>query len=97
MGKASLDKKFRLCGRAVGPDTIFHGDPACFVLAKRRVNHSLLRRDMTVDDGKIFLLDSAAFENFAQFPGSFGIFGDENDTTGFAVEAVDQMRLMVES
>ncbi len=81
--------------RAVGPDAILDEDAAGFVPAERRVNDPLLRRNVAVDDGEIFLLDGAAFENFPQLAGDLGIFGDDDDAAGLAVEPVDQMRLNI--
>ena len=86
----ALNEKFRLCGRAVGPDAVLDEDAAEFILAERRVNGSRLRRDVAVDNGVIFLLDGAALQNFSQLAGDFGIFGDDDDAAGFAVETVDR-------
>jgi hypothetical protein len=77
--------------RAVGAHTIFDGDNAAVVLAKRGINQAVVVADVAVDDGEVFLLDGAGFPDFAEFAGDNGIFGDEDDTAGFAVEAVDQM------
>ena len=48
---------------------------------------------MAVDNGQIFLLDGATLQNFSQFTGGFGIFCDDDNAAGFAVEPVDQMGL----
>jgi hypothetical protein len=37
-------------------------------------------------------LDGAFFPNFSKFAGGFGIFCNQNNTAGFAIEAIDQMR-----
>jgi hypothetical protein len=87
--KSFLDKKFRLRSRAVFTHAIFEGDNAVFIFAERRVNHAGIFRNVAVDDCQIFFLDGARFENFSEFAGSFGIFCDQNDAAGFAVEAVD--------
>ena len=78
-------------GRAVGADTVLDGDAAALVLAERRVNQSVIVANMAVDDGEVFFLDGAGFPDFAEFAGGHGIFGDDDDAAGFAVEAVDQM------
>ena len=78
-------------GRAVGADAVFDGDAAAFVPAERRVNQPVVVADAAMNDGEIFLLDGAGFPDFAQLAGGPGIFGDEDDAAGFAVEAVDQM------
>ena len=83
---------FRLRGRAVGAHAVFDGDEAGFVFAKRRVNGPLLRRDVAVDDGEVFLGDGARLPDFAEFAGGGGILGDDDEAGGFAVEAVNQMR-----
>ena len=89
--KSSLDPIFGLGGRAVGADAVLDGDAAAFVLAERRVNQPVVVADVAVDDGEVFLLDGAGFPDFAQLAGGFGIFGDDDNAAGFAVEAVDQM------
>ena len=66
---------------------------AGFVFAQRRVNQTMLLAHMAVDDGEIFFFNGAAFQNFSEFAGDFGIFCDHNDAAGFAVETVHQMRL----
>ena len=93
LGKAVLDPKFGLGGGAVGADAVFDGDLALLILAERRVNQAVVVAHVAVDDGEIFLPDGAAFPDFAEFAGGFGIFGDDDDAAGFAVEAVDEMRL----
>jgi hypothetical protein len=80
-----------LGGRAVGTDAVLDGNDAALVLAERRVNQSVVVADVAVDDGEVFLLDGAGFPDFAEFAGGFGIFGDDDDAAGFAVEAVDEM------
>ena len=87
--KPVFHPKLGLGGRAVGPDAILDGNAAVFVLAEGRVNQSVVVADMAVDNSEVFLLDGAGFEDFAKFAGGFGIFGDEDNAAGFAVEAVD--------
>ena len=90
--KSLLDPVFGLRGRAVGADAILDGNNALFILAERGVNYSTLRRHVAVDDGKVFLFDRAAFENFSKFAGSRGIFRDQNNAAGFTIQAVDKVR-----
>lgn len=61
------------------------------VLAQRRVNRPLLRRDVTVDDGEVFFFNSAIFPDFAQLTSRLGIFCHDDHAAGLAVKAVDQM------
>jgi len=49
--------------------------------------------NMAVNDGEIFLGDTASFESFAKGAGGLGILGNEHDAAGFAVETVDERRL----
>ena len=84
-------------GRAVGTHAVFDGDLAVLIPAERRINQAVVVADVAVNDGEVFLLDGAGFPDFAEFAGGFGIFGDDDDAAGFAVEAVDEMRLKVES
>jgi hypothetical protein len=86
-----FDPKFGLGGRAVGPDAILDGNAAVFVLAEGRVNQSVVVTHVAVDDGEVFFLDGAGFPDFSQLAGNSGIFGDDDDAAGFAVEAVDEM------
>ena len=51
---------------------------------------------MAVNDGEIFFDDGAGLPNFAKFAGGVGIFGEQDDAAGFAVEPVDEVRLKVE-
>lgn len=92
MRKAFLHIEFSLGGGTVGADTIFDGHHALHVLAQRSVNDPLLCRYVAVDDGKVFFDDGAGFPEFAQFAGRYGVFGKEDDTAGFAVEPVNEMR-----
>jgi hypothetical protein len=92
MIKTTLDPKFRLGRRAVGTDAVLDGDPALFIPAEGRVNQAVVIGDMAVDDGKVFLPDDAGFPDASELAGDGGIFCDNDDAAGFAVEAVDQMR-----
>ena len=87
--KTALDKEFGLGRRAVGADAVFDGDMAVLIPAERRINQAVVVTDVAVDDGEIFFFDGAGFPDFSEFAGDFGIFGDEDDAAGFAVEAVD--------
>jgi hypothetical protein len=91
--KFLFDPESGLRWRAVGADAILDGDTAVFVLAERNVNQAVILAHMAVDNGQIFLLDGATLQNFSQFTGGFGIFCDDDNAAGFAVEPVDQMGL----
>ena len=78
-----------LGGRAIGADAILDGNPALLIPAERRIHQAVVGAHVAVNDGEVFLLDGAGFEKLAKFAGGLGIFGDENDAAGFAVEAVD--------
>ena len=95
-GKTPPDEKFRLRRRAIGADAIFDGDDAAFIPAERRVNRPLLYRDMAVNNGQIFFLNGAAFDDFSELAGGFRIFCNQDNAAGFAVEPVDQMGLRAE-
>ena len=90
--KPAFDPEFGLRRRAVGADAIFDGNDAAFILSERRINRAMIITHVAVDDGEVFLLDGAGFEDFAKFAGGCGIFGDENNAAGFTIEAVDQRR-----
>src|SRR5271156_4125237 len=63
--KSALNEKFGLRRRAIGADAILDGDDAALIFAERRINQTMIFADVAVDDGKIFFLDGAAFENFS--------------------------------
>ncbi len=48
-----------------------------------------------MNDRKIVLGDASACEEFRQFRGIFGRFGEENDTGGFPVDSVYGMKVSV--
>ena len=87
--ESAFDPEFGLGRRAVGTHAVFDGDDAALVFAERRVNQAVVVADVAVDDGEVFFLDGTGFPDFSQLAGDFGIFGDEDDAAGFAVEAVD--------
>jgi hypothetical protein len=91
VNESLFDKEFGLGGRAVGTDAIFDGDNAALILAQGRINDAMVFTHMAVDDGEIFFLEKAVFKGFSEFTGGRGIFGNENNATGFAIEAVDQI------
>ena len=73
-----------------------NGDPARFILAQRGINHPLPDRDVTVNDGEIFLGHRARFPEFAQFTGGSGIFGDDDQAGSFAIQPVHQTRFGIQ-
>jgi len=89
----AFDPIFGLRGRAVGADAILDGDPAVLIPAERGVNEAVVVANMAVDDGEVFFLDGAGLPDFSQFAGGPGIFGEEDDAAGFAVEAIDEVGL----
>jgi hypothetical protein len=91
--KFSFDPEFRLRQRAIRTHAIFDRNATGFISSQWRINDPLLRRDMAVDNGQIFLFDGAAFENFSHLARDFGIFCDDDHTAGFAVKPIHQMRL----
>jgi len=91
--KSLFDPKFGLRRRAVRADAIFDGDHAGFILAQWRINHPLLRRDMAVNDGKIFLLHRTSFPDFSQFTRRLLTFGDDHQAGRFTIKTIDQTRL----
>src|ERR1022692_3870182 len=86
--KSPFDPKFCLRERAAGAHAVFDGDDARFILAQRRVNNPLLRRDVSVDDGAILFFNGTVFQNFSEFTRDLGIFGNNDHAAGFAVQAV---------
>jgi hypothetical protein len=90
-----FDEEFSLGGRTIGADAIFDGDNTAFVFAKGHINEAVIFGNVAVDDGEIFFLDEAIFEGFSEFAGGSGIFRDQNNAAGFAVEAIDKIRFEV--
>lgn len=89
--KFALNEKFCLRRRAVRTNAIFDSNNALLVFAEGRVNETVIFPDMAVNDGEVFFVHRTAFENFAELTGCFGVFCDEHDTAGFAVETVYQI------
>jgi hypothetical protein len=79
---------FGVC--AIGPNAIFNGHRAFFITTQGGVNGVESWIDMAVNNGEVAFQDFAAFPNAAEFEGSHGVFGDQNDAAGFAIEAVDE-------
>ena len=92
MIKPALDEEFSLSRRAVIAHAILDGNLAFFIPAKRNVDQAMVVPDMAVNDGEVFLFHGAGFKDFAQFAGGCRIFGQEHDTAGFTIQAVDQAR-----
>ena len=78
-------------GRAIGTHAVLDGNNAALVLAERRVNQAVVVAHVAVDDGEVFLLNGTGFPDFSKLAGDFGVFGDDDDAAGFAVEAVDEV------
>jgi len=72
----ALDEELRQRGRSAGAHAILDGDNAALVLAQRRVNQAVIFTDMAVDDGEVFFLDPAAFQDFSEFAGDIGVLGN---------------------
>ncbi len=88
--KSLLDKKLRLRRHSVRTDTIFDGDRTSVILAEWRINKPVVLEKMAVDNGQVFFSNGAAFENSSKFAGGPGVFGNQYDAAGFAVQAVDE-------
>jgi hypothetical protein len=82
-----------VCSRlsAVGTDAVFYGDDAFFVFAERQINCAGIVADVAVDYGQIFFYDGAGFPEFAELAGGGGVFCDDGDAAGFAIESVDDV------
>ena len=91
-GEPFFHEKFRLRGGPIRANAVFDGHNAGLVFAKGRINGSQIRHHMTMDNGQIFLLDGAGLPDFAQFTGGFGIFSNEDEAGGLAIEPVNQIR-----
>ena len=90
--EATQDPILGLGGGAVRADAILDCDDAALVLAERGVDKSVIVAHMAMDNGKVFLLDGPGFPDFSQLAGQRGIFGNDDNAAGLAVEAVDQVR-----
>src|ERR1041385_1678404 len=93
--EAAYDFDLGLRGRAIRAHAVFDGHGARLVLAERRVDELAMGRDVSVDDGEVALGNRAGFPNAAEFTGGGERLGDDDDAAGFAIEAVDQVRLRV--
>jgi hypothetical protein len=91
--EAAFHKKFRSRGSAVRPHAILDGDAALFILAERRINHSLRRTHVAMHDGNVFFMNRATLPYLPQRPSALRIFGHENDTAGFAIKPIHQVQI----
>ena len=92
MCETALDPKLRSRWRAIGPHAILDRYPAVFILAERRVNHTVFRCYAIMNDGEVFFPDRAAFPNPAQFQSGVIPLGHNRHAAGLAIEAIDEMR-----
>ena len=90
--KAPFHPEFRQGAGTVAANAMFDGHLAGFVPAQRQINAPGIAPHRAVDNGQIGLFDRAVFPKFAQQAGSGRVFCDKNHSTGFAVQAVDQVR-----
>ena len=88
----AFDRIVRLCGRAIGADTILNRHEALFVFPQRRVNRPLRFAHMTMHDGQVIFFDPATLPECAQRERGFVSFGEYRDATGFAIQPIDEMR-----
>lgn len=82
---------FRAGSLAVLANTIFNRHGASDIPAQRGVDDKLIRSHMAVDDGGIFFFHLPVFPDSSEFTGGRGVFGDEHQAAGFAIQAIDQM------
>ena len=87
---------FRLGWSAARAHAIFHGHAALFVFAQRGVNKTVLVAHMAVDNGEVFFLHGAAFDDFSKFASDGGIFCDHDHSAGFPVKPVHEMRIFAD-
>lgn len=90
--KPSLHEKFGPRRQTVGPNAVFYGHPAGFILAERRINGSAVCAHVTMDNSEIVLFDGAVFPETAYFAGGIIAFRNQGHSARFAVEPVDEMR-----
>lgn len=81
-----------LGGGAVGGDSAFDCDRAVLIQADRLVDIVRWRFRPAVNDGSVFLADSAVFEESAKMTGGFVGFGEDTDPAGFAIQAMDHVQ-----
>jgi hypothetical protein len=77
---------------AVGTNAIFDHDLTRFILAERERDGAMFHRHGAVDDGEVFFLDRAFLEQLADLTRRRAIARRDGHATGFAIEAIDQMR-----
>jgi hypothetical protein len=70
---------------AVGTDAVFYGHAAGFVPAERRINDSLVRCNLAMNDGQVFLPHTPTFPNLPQLARNHGILGQQHQPGGLAV------------
>src|SRR6185436_3417409 len=94
-GETALNLKPGLRRGTVRTDTIFDGNPAGRVFAKRRINDPAIRGYVAVNDREVFLSGRASLPDSPKFQRGFGIFGHDDDSASLAVQTVHQVRLTI--
>ncbi len=92
-GEMAFDRKVGLRGGAVGSDLVLDGDTAVGIGTERSDDAAVGFGDGAVDDGEVLLLDGATFPGAAQAAGGGVGLRHDHDAAGFAVEAVDELRM----
>lgn len=82
---------------AVIADAVLDRHRALFVPAQRRFDVTCLRRHRTVDYGEILFANGAAFPKPTQFERGVRKLGHHHQSTGFAIQTVDEVRLHIRS
>ena len=68
-------------------------DAAAFIFSQRGIDETGIGCDMAVDEGQVCFLDAAGFPEAAKRAGRGVGLGDDGHAAGFAVEAIDQVRV----
>ena len=78
---------------AIRSHAIFDGYDTALIFAQGGVDDAAIRCHMAADDGLVDFADFAAFPLAAELLGGGIGLGDEHQSTGLAVEAVDEVRV----
>jgi len=89
---APFDPKLRPCRCAIRPHAILNRDAAAKVFAQGRVNDCVLAGHVATHYGQILFFDQPAFPETPQLAGRFILLGQEDNTAGFAIQAIHQVR-----
>jgi len=88
----SLDPELSLGRGAIWPDLVLDGHGTILRFAKRGIDQAVIFLHRSVHEGEILFFDGVALPEVTDFASGVGLLAHQNDTAGFAIQTVDQLR-----